>query len=94
MKVKQYKKLPIPVNVVQYTGTDENIEFILNWSRTHSDSPVYTPITVDRFGDLAIETLEGTMRPKLGDYVIQGPEGECWFVNKNIFEKTYEEIND
>lgn len=89
--IKKYYKLPIPVNVVKYDGTNE--DFIINWSLTHSVCPVYTPIILDEIG-LAIKTLEGTMRPKLGDYVVQGPEGECWFVNGPIFEKTYEEIND
>lgn len=89
--LKRYLKRPIPVNAIKYTGTIENKDFILNWSNTNSKCSVYTPITEDKFG-LAIETLEGTMRPKIGDYVVQGPEGECWFVNGPIFEKTYEEI--
>lgn len=89
--IKMYKKKPIPVLAVQYTG--HNQDFIVEWSKTHSTSPVYTPITLDDSG-LAIHTLEGTMRPKIGDYVIQGPAGECWFVNGPIFEETYEEITD
>jgi hypothetical protein len=89
--IKMYKKLPIPVLAVKYTGHNE--DFIVEWSKTHSDSPVYTPIERDENG-LAIKTLEGTMRPKIGDYVVQGPAGECWFVNGKIFEETYEEIID
>lgn len=44
-------------------------------------------------GRITDYTYEGTMRPKIGDYVVQGPEGEFWFVNGVIFEKTYEEID-
>lgn len=40
---------------------------------------------------LLIHTLEGTMRAYDRDYLIRGPEGEWWFVKKNIFEKTYDE---
>lgn len=89
--VNKYTKKPIPVSAVKYTG--DNRDFIKEWSKTHSECPVYTPITEDEIG-LAIHTLEGTMRPKVGDYVVQGPEGECWFVNGPIFEKTYERIYD
>lgn len=89
--IKKYKKKPIPVLAIKFDGTNQ--DYIVEWSKTHSTCSVYTPI--HREGDgLAIETLEGTMRPKVGDYVIQGPEGECWFVNGPIFEKTYEELDD
>ncbi len=91
--IRLFKKKPIPVEVCQYTGTEENKSFIVAWSLTTSDSPVYTPITMDEQG-LAIHTLEGTMRPKINDYVVRGPAGEFWFVNGPIFEKTYEEIYD
>ena len=90
--IKTYMKLPIPVKAIKVTGTAENIADILWWSKTHSMSPVYTPISIDDTGWLVIKTLEGDMRPKLGDYVVQGPEGECWFVNGPIFEKTYYEV--
>lgn len=89
--IKQYLKRPIPVKALKFTGGQENMDEIVQWSLTASDSQVYTPITQDEKG-LAIHTLEGTMRPKVGDYVIQGPEGEFWFVNGPIFEKTYKEI--
>jgi hypothetical protein len=48
-----------------------------------------------KVGDgIGVVTLEGTMCPKIGDYVVQGPAGEFWFVRKEIFEATYEEITD
>lgn len=87
--IKWYKKMPIPVRAIKYTG--DNADFIVDWSLTNSTCSIYTPIIKDLQG-LAIHTLEGTMRPKIGDYVVQGPEGECWFVNGPIFEKTYEEL--
>jgi hypothetical protein len=89
--IKSYIKKPIPIKAIEFTGEEDNIEFILNWSLTNSTCPVYTPITREGNG-LAIHTLEGTMRPKVGDVVVQGPEGECWFVNGPIFKKTYEEV--
>lgn len=87
--IKRYIKKPIPVTAIKYTGS--NCDFIVEWSETHCDCEFYTPI-VKQGNGLAINTLEGTMSPKIGDYVVQGPLGECWFVNGKIFEETYEKI--
>ena len=39
--------------------------------------------------DFEVETLEGTMKGKAGDYLCQGPAGEEWPIKKGIFEATY-----
>lgn len=59
-KVKTYVKLPIPVKAIKFTGEEENIQFILNWSLTQSTCSIYTPITRDAKG-IGIHTLEGIM---------------------------------
>jgi hypothetical protein len=40
-----------------------------------------------------IDTLEGTMTGNAGDWKVKGPEGEEWFIKKDIFEKTYEPLD-
>lgn len=42
--------------------------------------------------DFVIDTLEGTMRGHKGDYLCEGEDGEQWPIKKEIFEKTYEEV--
>lgn len=37
-----------------------------------------------------VETLEGTMKGKAGDWLAEGAEGERWPIDADIFEKTYE----
>lgn len=39
--------------------------------------------------EFEVETLEGTMRGKAGDYLVIGVAGEMYPVDKEIFEKTY-----
>lgn len=39
-----------------------------------------------------IETLEGTMKASVGDYIIKGVNGEFYPCKPDIFEKTYEEV--
>lgn len=39
-----------------------------------------------------IETLEGRMQARLGDYIIQGLRGELYPCKPDIFAKTYEKV--
>ena len=42
------------------------------------------------FADFEVETLEGLMKGKKGDYLMRGVEGEYYPCDRAIFEKTYE----
>ena len=41
-----------------------------------------------------VETLEGTMKGKPGDFLIKGIKGELYPCDKHIFMETYEEVDD
>ncbi|MFE7820542.1 hypothetical protein ACFU1R_20295 [Priestia megaterium] len=41
-----------------------------------------------------IQTLEGVMIGRGGDYIIKGVNGELYPCKPDIFEKTYEEANE
>jgi len=41
-----------------------------------------------------IPTLEGTMRADVGDYIIRGVQGEFYPCKPDIFEATYEPVED
>lgn len=41
-----------------------------------------------------ISTLEGEMTAQIGDYIIQGIKGEIYPCKAEIFEATYEEVDD
>jgi hypothetical protein len=41
-------------------------------------------------GGVAIQTLEGTMRADVGDWIIRGVKGELYPCKPDIFEATYE----
>lgn len=40
--------------------------------------------------DFEVETAEGTLRGKAGDYLMMGVNGELYPCSREIFEKTYE----
>ncbi|MBQ9165998.1 MAG: hypothetical protein IJX71_03640 [Oscillospiraceae bacterium] len=43
---------------------------------------------------LKIETLEGTMQAEAGDYIITGVQGEQYPCKPDIFEQTYELLEE
>lgn len=43
---------------------------------------------------VTVETLEGTMIGTPGDWLITGVANEQYFCKPDIFEKTYETVND
>lgn len=51
-------------------------------------------ITRNEDGSLNIETLEGTMRAEVGDWIICGVQGELYPCKPDIFVSTYEMVKD
>lgn len=44
--------------------------------------------------ELIINTLEGPLKAEIGDYIITGLRGEEYPCKPDIFEKTYEIVDD
>jgi hypothetical protein len=42
--------------------------------------------------EMVIETLEGSMKASVGDWIITGVKGEQYPCKPDIFEVTYEEV--
>lgn len=42
----------------------------------------------------SLKTLEGDMKFDVGDYIATGLDGEHWAIKKEIFEKTYELVEE
>ena len=64
-----------------------------NWRRYRK-----LPVVIEARGPLTvaetIETLEGTMRADVGDYVIRGVKGETYPCKPDVFAATYETADD
>lgn len=56
------------------------------------------PIIIEAVGPIAeeeyIETLEGTMKADVGDYIITGVSGERYPCKPDIFNQTYEPVEE
>lgn len=55
------------------------------------------PVVIDAYQtdkEMDIETLEGVMHASAGDYIITGVNGEKYPCKPDIFEKTYEKVEE
>lgn len=80
--IKQYRKRPIVIEAIQNTGGSKCHLDIAGWMAQDAD---FGPE-----GEVYIETLEGTMRADVGDWIIKGVQGEFYPCKPDIFEATYE----
>ena len=95
----KYRKKPVEIEAFQYTGhlrdssgricvPELAIEAFENGTLMYmSFSPLHPPC------DLYVRTLEGDMHAKVGDYIIKGVNGELYPCKPDIFEKTYEQLD-
>lgn len=51
------------------------------------------PVVAKKMRDaFEVQTLEGTVTGKPGDFLVTGPHGESWPVAAHIFEATYQRL--
>lgn len=81
MTVALYRKRPTRVETYRWTGEPDSLPAA--WLARPD-------IRVRSNGQLAIETLEGTMRASVGDWIVQGVHNELHPVKPDIFAKTYD----
>ena len=87
------KKKPVVVDVFEYTG--DGLAAI-DWEIDNSDDGSNNFLFIDpsRNRNLYIKTLEGEMHVSGGDYIIRGVNGEFYPCKPDIFEKTYELVEE
>jgi hypothetical protein len=83
---RRYTKKPVEIEALQWTG--ENTKEIVAFC---SDCFSYQK---DNVNVLVINTLEGTMKASIGDYVIKGIKGEFYACKPDIFVMTYDEVTN
>lgn len=88
----KYRKKPVVIEAIQFDGLNgyEIKRFAGSAVITDIDDAAYQAGIAPPIMSVHIETLEGTMRADVGDYVIQGVNGEIYPCKPDIFAKTYE----
>ena len=86
--INKYRKRPVEVEAIQFDGW--------NWREVYqfmSDEPLMFTQDFRKEEYILIETLEGVMKAKVGDYIIKGVHGEFYPCKPDIFHETYEDAN-
>jgi len=84
--MRKYVKKPVVVEALQWTG--ENTKEIVAFC-TECFSYQKNDVNI-----LVINTLEGTMKASIGDYVIKGIQGEFYACKPDIFLLTYDDVTN
>lgn len=82
----KYRKKPVVINAVQYIGNN-TAEILIKLGMPEIGNDFMT-------NDLLIQTLEGEMRAQEGDYIIKGVKGEFYPCKPDIFQMTYEKVEE
>lgn len=78
----KFRKKPVVIDAVQFTG--ENYDEIA----------AFCPAVWWEGGNGIIPTLEGDHRAGVGDWIIKGVKGEFYPCKPDIFEATYDTVNE
>lgn len=91
-----FKKKPIVIEAIQHNGTDETFfKHIKPFCPGIIDGGFVGKEDNENGKDswpLFINTLEGNMCADIGDFIIKGINGEFYPCKPDIFEKTYEVV--
>lgn len=92
---KKYRKKPVVIEAMRFTGGAESATPIIEWvlagggTASWSDDP-----TGGGPDSMRIDTLEGTMRADIGDYIICGLASEFYPCKPAIFTNSYESVDE
>lgn len=85
--MSMYRKKPVVIEAMQFSpdpdGNDALDEWLGELAWYDDDAQQYV-----------IDTLEGSMRASVGDWIIRGVQGEFYPCKQDIFEATYELVSD
>lgn len=91
----KYRKKPVVIEALQWNG--KNFDELCNFMQEfHGHKLAYEDAEEQsiKTGCYLINTLEGIMTVSKNDWIIKGVNGEFYPCKPDIFDKTYEKIED
>jgi hypothetical protein len=93
----KYRKKPVVIEAYQYEG-----DFVSsgNWTAPDWVNEAYNNgvLVYKEVGntppELYVKTIEGDMKCNYKDYIIKGVKGELYPCKPDIFEETYEQVDE
>jgi hypothetical protein len=90
----KFRKKPVVIEAEQFTEwetEDDGHQYVTLHGKRF---PVYRDVLDENRAVIFISTMEGDMAAPLGYWVIKGVQGELYGCQPDIFEQTYEKVND
>lgn len=91
--VGSYRKRPVTIQATQWTGGQIDALRVMKWINSGGGYALLAAdehnIMIDEY-KIMIETLEGVMWARVGDWIIRGVKGEYYPCKPDIFAATYE----
>lgn len=81
--INKYTKKPVEIEALQFNGN--NFEEVENFT-------ISGDLYYKENGDMFVATLEGEHKVSVGDFIIKGVKGEFYPCKPDIFEMTYEKV--
>lgn len=90
----KFRKKPVVIDAEQFDGTPSSAVRVFEAFNIPGGKflPNYDDLSKDC--DLLIPTLEGEMMASAGDWIVKGVKGEFYPVKPDIFEATYEAVEE
>lgn len=88
--MRKYRKKPAIIEAIQFFDDAETLSKISDFMNDEIRVDYKNPSKPV----LKIKTLEGVMSANIGDYIIKGVKGEFYPCKPDIFEMTYEAIEE
>lgn len=98
--IKKYKKKQVVIEAIKFDGSFRSFTKIKDWMCDNGFNYVSIIKEVSKVSKevvnitICIPTLEGTMEANKGDYVIKGIKNEFYPCKPDIFEMSYEEVEE
>ena len=91
---QNYRKKPVEIEVIQAIKLErDNVDAACEFAYGNPISMIGRT-KVEEWGGMYIRTLEGVMFANFGDYIIKGVKGEVYPCKPDIFDMTYEVVQD
>ena len=93
----KFRKRPVVIEARQFDGSPESANDICRWANNNQpemdDPNIDYVLRKNEVSDMQCATLEGFMHVSVGDWIIQGVNGEFYPCKPDIFEQTYDPVD-
>lgn len=89
----KWRKKPVVIEAYRFNGASSDIARIEAWM-DGGPCPIEGGLKTNDVRPMDIVTLEGVMRAAPGDWIIKGVNGEFYPCKPDIFQATYERVDN